>query len=297
MTRTGKASRLLTHIAEPFLEINPADAAEIGVAGADLVRVESAHGYAVLRVLETDRVRRGDVFAPIHWSAQNASAACISRLIAAAVDPVSGQPALKQTPVRIEPFAARTYGFAVSTERPSTDGLSYWALSRSRAGWRIEFADAEAMQENVARLAQLLPKSFDGGEVLTYRDSSSGQTRCAVFDGDRLVAAIYMAATPVSCARTFLADQLGTIVTEAAKRHHVLAGRPGAEMRDRGAIVCACFDVGHNEIADAITVNGCSSVDEVGQISRAGTNCGSCRSEIRAILQRERQGSVREPAL
>ncbi|MGH7003812.1 MAG: molybdopterin oxidoreductase family protein, partial [Alphaproteobacteria bacterium] len=49
MTRTGKSARLSAHIAEPFAEIHPADAAGLDVRSADLVEVTSPHGSAVVR--------------------------------------------------------------------------------------------------------------------------------------------------------------------------------------------------------------------------------------------------------
>jgi assimilatory nitrate reductase catalytic subunit len=48
-------------------------------------------------------VRAGTEFVPMHWSNQFASAARIGTLIAAVADPVSGQPELKHTPVRVIP--------------------------------------------------------------------------------------------------------------------------------------------------------------------------------------------------
>ena len=74
MTRTGRAARLGQHIAEPFAEIHPEDAAARGIAAADLVEVTSPHGRALVRALVTDRVRPGSVFVPMHWSGAFASA-------------------------------------------------------------------------------------------------------------------------------------------------------------------------------------------------------------------------------
>ena len=58
-------------------------------------------------------------------------------------------------------------------------------------------------------------------------------------------------------------------------------------MPDRGPIVCACFDVGLNTIAEAIASGRATSVAEIGAALRAGTNCGSCRPELAALLARD----------
>jgi assimilatory nitrate reductase catalytic subunit len=43
MTRTGKAARLSAHMAEPFVEIHPADANALGIRRANLVRLSNRH--------------------------------------------------------------------------------------------------------------------------------------------------------------------------------------------------------------------------------------------------------------
>ena len=52
---------------------------------------------------------------------------------------------------------------------------------------------------------------------------------------------------------------------------------------DPGATVCSCFGVGVNQIVAAVR-GGCHSVEAVGKELNAGTNCGSCRAEIRGII-------------
>jgi len=46
--------------------------------------------------------------------------------------------------------------------------------------------------------------------------------------------------------------------------------------------------VGINTIAEVVSRQGCSSVEAVGALTRAGTNCGSCRAEIRSIVDANR---------
>jgi assimilatory nitrate reductase catalytic subunit len=71
MTRSGKSPRLAAHLAEPFLEIHPKDAQDLGIAQATLVEVTSPQGRGVFRALVTDRGQRGQVFSPMHWTRQN----------------------------------------------------------------------------------------------------------------------------------------------------------------------------------------------------------------------------------
>ncbi len=64
----------------------------------------------------------------------------------------------------------------------------------------------------------------------------------------------------------------------------MLAGRPRSETADLGRTLCVCNGVGVNEIEAAI-LNGASDIDAVGRHTKAGTGCGSCRSEIRTLLK------------
>ena len=70
-------------------------------------------------------------------------------------------------------------------------------------------------------------------------------------------------------------------------RYRVIAGRPGQGGHDPGATVCSCFGVGAKDIEAAVRA-GCGSVEAVGRRLKAGTNCGSCRSEIQEIVNGQR---------
>ena len=70
----------------------------------------------------------------------------------------------------------------------------------------------------------------------------------------------------------------------AADRASLLAGRPGPGRRCAGRTICACFNVGIETIATAIENDGLVSVDGIGRALKAGTNCGSCLPELRALL-------------
>jgi assimilatory nitrate reductase catalytic subunit len=63
-------------------------------------------------------------------------------------------------------------------------------------------------------------------------------------------------------------------------------------MPDQGAVVCACFSVGINSIRQAIEQRQLHTVDEIGAALRAGTNCGSCRPEIQALIDATRSAQA-----
>jgi assimilatory nitrate reductase catalytic subunit len=285
MTRTGKTPRLMSHLPEPFVEIHPSDASRYGLKDSGLAIVRSRRAEAVLRVAVSGSQRPGSVFVPIHWTGQFASQARIDTLIEGHTDPVSGQPELKFTPVSAAPFPAAWHGFAVSERRPAPAGLDYWALARTKGGFRLELAGLlpPAGWTALAHSVLSLPEEAD---LLAYHDAASGQYRFAVFEEGRMTGALFIARGAVSVSRSWACEQLGKTVSEPGGRLRLLAGRAaGAGARDRGAIVCSCFEVGTAQIMEAVSTGRCSNVEQIGKTLRAGTNCGSCRPEIRKIIQ------------
>ncbi len=282
MTRTGKSARLSAHMAEPFAELHPSDARELGIGDAELVQLTNQYGSVVLRALITDRQQRGHVFAPMHWTDQFSSSGRINALVQAIVDPHSGQPALKMSEISVRPYAASWYGFAISQDRPDLTNVSYWALASGDGGYRVELAgdtpedDWEALAHNLlGRRANL--------QAISSADPARGRYNLAAFDEDRLVYALFIAPTPISVARQWAAGRLQQQPHPSA-RSSILAGRPGTDQPDQGALVCSCFNVGVNAIISAVSTGGCTSVEKVGTALRAGTNCGSCRSEIQGLI-------------
>ncbi|PAP96620.1 nitrate reductase [Mesorhizobium wenxiniae] len=285
MTRTGKSQRLSQHMAEPFVEIHPADAQHFGIGDADIVRVSTVHGEVLVRALVTARQRSGSIFVPMHWTDQFSARARVDALVAPITDAISGQPASKNIAARVERFAAAAFGFAVLAERPASIDADYWSLARCAAGWRLEFA-LEAGRDWTAFAASLFGADALG-ETLAYHDVAGGHYRFARFAGSRLAGALYLAPKPVAVSRSWAVEQLSADHANRRGRLAIVAGRPGGNAVDRGAVVCSCFGVGANQIADAVR-GGCVSVEAIGATLHAGTNCGSCRAEIRTIIEARR---------
>ncbi|SEM03122.1 assimilatory nitrate reductase (NADH) alpha subunit apoprotein [Roseovarius azorensis] len=275
MTRTALAPRLNQHTAEPFLEIHPRDAADLGLAPACLARVISPRGQAILRIAITDRVQCGQVFAPMHWTGETAPTGRVDALVAAVTDPVSGQPESKASVVDIAPLNPAWYGFAVSVG-PLTPDATYWARARHAGGWRGELAGMDAPEdwEGYARALFDLPDAT----CLSVEDRVRGTHRLAFMEGGRTLAALFAASEPMQLARGHLAAQVGRAGAT------LLAGRPGAGQTDPGPTVCACLNVGLNTITAAIAMQNLTTVEQIGAALQAGTSCGSCRPELATLL-------------
>lgn len=86
---------------EERVEVNPDDAARLGLADGDSIRVTSRRGKVESRVWVTDRVGRGLVFMTFHYA--NALG---NMLTNSAVDPVAKIPELKVCAVQVEKLTA-----------------------------------------------------------------------------------------------------------------------------------------------------------------------------------------------
>jgi assimilatory nitrate reductase catalytic subunit len=253
-----------------------------------LVQLSGQHGTMIVRAVVTDRVGRGTVFTPMHWSDQFAAHGRTGSLLQGNVDPVSGQPELKHGVISIGKFQARWYAFAASCEKPAPVGTEYWALARAENGWRIELADTTSFDGDRAGLVDHLWPQFAGNEVLSYRDRARGEERFAVFDGATLLAVLFVSQSPVACDRTHVLARLGQSAGDGLERLRILAGRSGGGDMDAGPTICACLGISRNRIMSAIVSNSGCSVELIGKLTGAGTNCGSCRAEIGGLIDATR---------
>ena len=281
MTRTGVAARLSQHIAEPFAEIHPKDAERLGIEPASLVRVSNARGAVTLRALITDRQRQGSVFAPIHWTDQSSSNGRVDALVAPALDPISGQPESKGAYVEVKALQPAWFAFALTREKPAKIDAGYWALARSDNAWRMELAGFEAVENWDARARELFGLPPKDSFVISMQDARAGAWRCVAICDGAVAGVLLVARAPIEAARAWLCEMFAD---PAADPQALLAGRPGAQVKDPGQKICVCFNVGANAIRDAID-GGCRDVASIGEATAAGTGCGSCRPEIGAILR------------
>ncbi|MEL6282053.1 MAG: molybdopterin-dependent oxidoreductase [Pseudomonadota bacterium] len=290
MTRTAKSARLSKHVAEPYVELHPQDADDLGLLDAELARLTSRHGEVIARVRRTDRQRRGSVFVPMHWSSQTASQGRVDALVQPLTDPVSGQPESKRTPVRVSRFAAKWHAFALFTREPEFD-CAYWALARTERGWRAEMADDRKLSnpEDLARAVL----GGDPSDLLSVNDAAKGTYRFALFDGDRLEGVLYLGPGPIALARDWLAAQFDDGKPQSNLRSALLAGRAGSGHAQQGRTVCICENVGADAITRAIS-SGADTLDKIGSACRAGTNCGSCRTDLLEMLA---QNAPAQPAV
>ncbi len=272
MTRTGRSPRLSRHIPVPFVAVNPQDAAALGVGEGDFLALTSRYGRATLEVRLDEGQRLGEVFAPIHWSDATSALARVGALIKGVTDPVSGQPELKATPVHLARVDFAVRGVILAQTMPDLPADSFFARAAVPGGVAVRFA-ADRLPEAIRPAA--------GEDSARFSDAALGLHRAAVFSEGRLVLAAFAgpAVLREDQRAAFLIPRFGQ---DCPDRLALLAGAEGEGGGD-GALVCACFAVGEGAVRAAIAA-GAATVEALGERLRCGTNCGSCKAELRAIL-------------
>lgn len=281
MTRTGLSPRLSTHIMEPYLEVHPKTALQEGLRDQGLVMVESRWGQAILRIKTSEAVSVGDVFMPMHWTDENSAQAVVGRLVNPVCDPHSGQPESKHTPVRLKPFMADWHALLITREKLAKPAFGYWTYSQADGCYIYDIAGHGEPADWDAYAQDLLGE----GEMMIMEDAKRGHRRYALMRDQRPVGVLMMGKRREDIpARNWIAQLFAQGPLEPEDRVSLLSARPAGDMPEKGAIVCSCFNIGLLEIQRAIVTQNLMSVEAVGTALKAGTNCGSCQSEIQQIL-------------
>ncbi|WP_394205035.1 molybdopterin-dependent oxidoreductase [Shewanella waksmanii] len=284
MTRTGLSVTLSSHQAEPQLWLNPKDAKKYQLHQGAIACIDSHHNRQaiMMRVNLSEQMPTGQLFAPIHWNNSNASAAKIASLGHAVIDPISGQPEMKHTPVKVTPFDYRSQAMLVSrTAVEFSSDIAYWVQQTIDGGYRYFIATSMQVSELTEQLMQLRPNT-----CAQQSSQSSSSLQRFIMTGQQGIEFAF------SCAKHIDVDQYDwfslllspTNTAELTQRQNsILAGQPQGELT-KGKIICACKQVGLNQICSAINSQGLTSTQQVQQVTQAGTGCGSCIAEIQSIL-------------
>jgi assimilatory nitrate reductase catalytic subunit len=280
MTRTRLAPRLGTHSPEPFVAVHPIDARRFGLTDGGFAQVISEYGQATLRVAVTDDQEPDSIFAPIHWSSETSVGGRVGALVQAFVDPFSGQPETKATPVAVTAVSFITQGIVLARAMPRLERCGFLAHAAVDGGVLTIFAtDAAHMAVN-----EMVERGLGGARAaMDYADAARGTRRLVWLDGDDVIAVLFLAAGITRVEWHAAAQLFAKRELAGMERLALIAGRPADGLADEGPRVCACFGVGRAAIERAAT-EGCRDVAGIGESLKAGTNCGSCVPELRRIL-------------
>ena len=167
------------------------------------------------------------------------------------------------------------------TRRPSVGSAAFLA-GASTLGFRAAFGGAERVsaQGNPTTETQaFVERTCSTCHAYALATSKGHTEREWLGIVNRMVAlGAPLSTDQVSMVSAYLAEALKSDIPD------ILPGHPGSGRPDPGAIVCSCFGVGINTIREAIVTQRLASVEAIGWALQAGTNCGTCRAELKTIL-------------
>ena len=272
--------RLGQHLPEPFVEVHPDDALRFGVADGSFARVTTDYGQCTLKVVVSERQQRGMLFAPIHWSEANATAARVGALVAPFTDPFSGQPENKATPASITPyeFVLRRL-CAVAQAARTARRMPGGRASRSPAAMAIcsPTMPISAGWQTWLRVAA-------GEDLAEYKDFGGGVYRGAAFAADRIETCLFIG--PAHDAGDwnvvkdlFAADTLTDDAAPHAAVGQIAATALPAPARSSAPASASAAPRSAMRL-QAARVRRPRSARRL----KAGTNCGSCIPELKRLI-------------
>jgi assimilatory nitrate reductase catalytic subunit len=287
MTRTGRVPRLMQHQDEATVDLSPGDARKLGVANGDLLRIRTEHGSAVFPARVSEAQRGGEIFVAMHWNDRFTSAGPIARLVAAARDPVSGQPELKATAASLAPVPVLWSGFAIGGGRPHETGDCHWSRIPIPGGELWELRGWNHLPE-AAEPREWASQFLDqpvAAERVSLIDPARGILRLAHLVDGKLSSCVLLGfgmrhGLPD---RAEIAAAIGRPFDEAARQ--LLFAVAEAPRQTAHRAVCACFSVSRMAIEQAMNEGRRTTIADIGLALKAGTNCGSCIPEIEEILR------------
>jgi len=284
MTRTAKAARLSVHLPEPYVEVHPVDAISFRLQDGAIAHLRSRWGEMLARVHLSEGQRPGSVFVPMHWNDQYARQARVDALVNPVTDPISGEPEFKHTPVQVAPWAAAWYGYVLSVREVEIPGAEYCVRIREDGYYRYEIAGADAIEDHPAWARSFLCTPDAEIEWTDYLDKASGRYRGLRIRNGRLDSCVFLSRQPDLPAPDWPGSFFAREAIAARDRLSLLAGKPPKDAPDSGPVICACFGIGEKTITEAIRRQDLKDAAAVGACLKAGTNCGSCIPEIKALI-------------
>ncbi|WP_309227448.1 nitrate reductase [Zooshikella harenae] len=282
MTRTSLAPRLSTHIPEPFINIHPVDAYKQQIINFELARITSSQGTVIARACISEEVKPGQVFMPIHWTHVLSSNGQIGKLINSHVDPLSGQPESKFTPVTLSPWNYQCEAIIITKQNIQVEEkFEYWVKQNIKNGYLYRVASQQSVKKMLNFLLTQL-NTLQSCSRLEFYDSSAQQHRYSFIQNQQLQACFFIVPRLNQNDFTWLNEILTTNI-HVHIQQSLLSGN-AIDQSAQGKIICACKQVGDKTICNAINKHHLETVKAVGSVTQAGSVCGSCIPEIETLL-------------
>ncbi|SEC32366.1 assimilatory nitrate reductase (NADH) alpha subunit apoprotein [Pseudomonas saponiphila] len=294
MSRTGTAAQLFGHVSEALLSLHPDELRRQRLREGDLVSLKSRRGSVIVAVARDDGVRPGQAFLPMHWGDRFLKGG-VNAVTQSAFDPLSKQPELKHSGVRLEPVQLPWQLFALiegevqahfKVLRPLCEAFAYVSFSlsgRERPALVIRAAHQEAPLPALLKLIDQ-QLGLEGGPVLAYDDPRRAIGKRVRIEQGRITA-IRLAGETLAqhwLQQLWLEgradEQLRRWLLAPMSAPPQASGLGGTRQRT----LCNCKNVSYQAVGAGIAEG--LDLEQLQQQLGCGSQCGSCVPEIKRLL-------------
>lgn len=295
-TRSGKSSILTNRHPEPEVSINPKDALLLGIEEAQLVtisavstaltepKLSTTEQQLVMRAKLTESVSEKALFIPIHWSQSNFNQGCISQLVQARVDKISGQPAFKHSQVNIKPCQVSSEALLVVKMPIDNLDVIYQVEQKIEGGYCYHLASNKNPEDFFNDLDNVVGTQNNTNQVLDNLNASEPLKqyfRKSYLKQGQLQSAVLVSPHKTDLPQGWISQcyQLGDTIND---QRDLLSN--DAKQLQQKKTFCQCLNIELNQVTQAIE-QGDLTVDNIRAKTGAGNGCGSCIGDISLLLK------------
>ncbi|MCR9936132.1 molybdopterin-dependent oxidoreductase [Vibrio antiquarius] len=273
MTRTGHIAHLAASELEPTVYMNTLSATQNRLKSGQLIKLfqPTSNTGIYAKVAIDEGLGFQELFMSMHWAGRYGGESSVNAIVNSVKDPISGQPAFKSSYVEVQDAAVKTYGMFIGTQFDSGKFLYSAFQAESNLGiWRFAH-DKRPKKQSFCRTEK--------------------SRRITIDIAQGWLAVDYDLVGDVRIIRSVLVVSSEPIQTDYTNFTHLI-GKPMelsqlltiTQSQSSAKLVCSCFRVTDKQIHDAMEKQDCTSLTQLQNKLKCGTNCGSCVSQIKQMV-------------
>ncbi|AVH30109.1 nitrate reductase [Vibrio diabolicus] len=273
MTRTGHIAHLAASELEPTVYMNTLSATQNRLKAGQLIKLfqPTSNTGIYAKVAIDEGLGFQELFMSMHWAGRYGGESSVNAIVNSVKDPISGQPAFKSSYVEVQDAAVKTYGMFIGTQFDSGKFLYSAFQAESNLGiWRFAH-DKRPKKQSFCRTEMSRRIKIDialGWLAVDYD---------LVGDVRIIRSVLVVSSEPIQTDYTNFTGLIGKPM-ELSQLLTITQSQSSAKL------VCSCFRVTDKQIHDAMEKQDCTSLTQLQNKLKCGTNCGSCVSQIKQMV-------------
>ncbi|HHF0504727.1 TPA: nitrate reductase [Vibrio antiquarius] len=285
MTRTGHIAHLAASELEPTVYMNTLSATQNRLKAGQLIKLfqPTSNTGIYAKVAIDEGLGFQELFMSMHWAGRYGGESSVNVIVNSAKDPISGQPAFKSSYVEVQDAEVKTYGMFIGTQFESNQFLySAFQVETNLGIWRFAH-DKRPKKQSFCRTEKSRRITIDIAQGWLAVDYD------LVGDVRIIRSVLVMSSEPIQTDYTNFTGLIG----KPMKLSQLLTI---TQSQSSAKLVCSCFRVTDKQIHDAMEKQDCTSLTQLQNKLKCGTNCGSCVSQIKQMVDSQQHQKGKQQA-